>query len=149
MKFSTFIETPKSSVEDFTFAKHILCCNGFTLTHYDDKVMTLKGEGTTSTNQDPLKGATQITIEKGTDQVRLNATLGCVAFLTYFVFFMLFIFPVGLLYILSGDLTGFTVSHGIMALLLFVSISYWLRYRTTRALKNLLTSMRTDAELKG
>ena len=149
MKFSTFIDTPNSSVRDFDFAKHILCCNGFTLIHADDKVMTLKGEGTTSTNQDPLKGATTISLEKDANKVTLTATLGGVAFLTYFVFFMLLIFPVGLLYILSGDLTAFTVSHGLMALLLFVSISYWLRYRTTRALKNLLTSMRSDAESKG
>ncbi len=68
---------------DVDTARRILMANGFALVAHDDVSMEFTGPGMQSTKQNPILGASRITLEVDREYLRLHAELGgvdqCVA----------------------------------------------------------------------
>lgn len=128
-------------------ARLCLMTNGFKLYQPSDTQLVATGPGMHSTNQDPILGATRITVTVSSDLVDIEAELGGVRFMQLFVF----LFPPALVAVMSfgfmfAQITprqfplvglGLFVMWAIMSPLMARAI----KNRTTEALDTLVHNM--------
>ncbi len=121
--------------------------NGFRIVDSSSSRLQLKGPGMQSTKENPIRGATEITVEAKNGTLKLDASLGGVVVLSLFVC----LFPLALWGALalpdllkstgqSGALTAKSLYGAGAWLVIGPAMSVWIRSRTTSALDNMLAS---------
>ena len=129
----------------FETIQSILLSNGFRLIESTQRAMKLKGRGMQSTKENPLRGATEISVDIREGELLLSARLGGVRFMVFFVM----LFPLAMFgffalapYIAGGweaDIQQGEPWYGLVAwLVLSPLLSLWIRKRTVTALDDLL-----------
>ncbi len=119
--------------------------NGFRLIKLENDFLQLKGRGMHSTKEDPIRGATEISIDFIGDQIRLEAKLGGVFFMMLFAtLFPLLLFGSILVYpYLTAHSEVATTSLGQwtsvgMWIVLGPAMGWWIRRRTINSLHDAL-----------
>lgn len=121
--------------------------NGFRVVDSSSSRLQFKGHGMQSTKENPIRGATEVTIEAKAGALKLDASLGGVVALSLFVC----LFPLALWAALTvpdmlkstGDswaLTAKSLYGGGFWIIAGPAMSLWIRKRTTNALEDMLAS---------
>jgi hypothetical protein len=105
-RFSTSTEANCSSVDVLTSAIVTLTNNGFAITHRDARSVSLTGPGLNSTRQNPILGASKITLQIRDNSIVADAELGGVDAMQRFVIRFPFLLglSLGLLFGIGGGL---------------------------------------------
>lgn len=141
MKYDTAVPLTSKENLDFEIAKLTLLPNEFSIRDLSETTITFAGKGMNSTNQPAVRGATFINIEYTMGALRLNAKLGGVFFMAIFTLLL----PISLM-ICIPLFVGSPINYPIIIIWLCISpvVIYWLRYRTVKALDELLESVICD-----
>ena len=160
MEYSNSIHFSGDVEKAFDMASRILMANNFTVVDQDENRLEFTGQGMRSTKQNPILGATRITIEADYENLHLNAELGGVEwmrrFVTYFpkamaaglisiyavvVSCIVFFLPVAVVW--QGILLGVPIIGLVFAPWRFISpmMIRMIKRRTDEALDSLLTNI--------
>ena len=85
MQYSTKRRYSGNESAAFSAVESTLLPNGFRIIHSGPTRLELKGRGMQSTKENPVRGATEISVETAGGSLRLNAKLGGVRFMAFFV----------------------------------------------------------------
>jgi hypothetical protein len=135
------------------FTRTLLASNNFVVDIPNRHTIHGKGMGMTSNKQDPLTGATDITVEFKSSEIVLSAFLGGLRTMTNFIYY----FPWGLLlylaitFIIIGDFKlgsiWILVGCGLPWLFLSPLIAKSMKKRVTYALKAFITNIKSAGEM--
>ncbi|MDE3271862.1 hypothetical protein [Pseudoalteromonas sp. G4] len=136
MKYSAQMDCQSEADIDFSSVETTLLPNGFRVIKKDDTSIEFTGRGMNSTKEDPIRGATKISLMAKSGLLHLNANLGGVLFMSLFVCLFPPLLILSLSYFNSSD-------SGVLNLLwiwlvMGPMIAYWIRQRTVKSLKIML-----------
>ena len=136
MKYAA--QLPCSSQRDFDFSsvESTLLPYGFSVQKKDKTSIDLSGRGMNSTKEDPIRGASEITLIAKAGTLQLKAKLGGVVFMSLFVCFLPPLLILCLSFFNPSD-SG-VINHLWVWFIMGPIISYWIRRRTINALNILL-----------
>jgi len=132
MKYCAQMDCRSEADIDFSSVESTLIPNGFRVIKKDKASITLIGRGMNSTKEDPIRGATEISITANSGALRLNANLGGVLFMSLF----LCLFPPLLIVAISyfNSSNSGVINHLWVWFVIGPMIAYFVRRRTIKAL---------------
>jgi len=136
MKYSAQVDGLLQDSIDFSSVESTLLPNGFRVIKKDESSIEFTGRGMNSTKEDPIRGATKISLIAESGILHLTANLGGVLFMSLFVCFFPPLLILFLSYFNSND-SGVT-NHLWVWLIMGPMIAYWVRRRTVKSLNILL-----------
>ncbi len=128
MKYSAKMDFKSEADIDFSSVESTLLPNGFRLIKKDDTSIEFTGRGINSTKEDPIRGATKISLIAQPGILYLNANLGGILFMSLFVCLFPPLLILTLDYFNTSDSSNINYFWG--WLIIAPVIVYWLRRRT-------------------
>lgn len=145
MRFSATRSFAGNASEALRIAEAALLPNGFRIVDTSASRLKFKGRGMQSTKENPIRGATEVTIEAQDSVLKLDASLGGVVGLSLFAA----ILPIALWATVTlpgqlkspdGVFTPKTLYGAGMWVVGVPALTFWLRKRTINALEDMLAS---------
>lgn len=132
MKYCAQMDCRSEADIDFSSVESTLIPIGFRVIKKDKASITLIGRGMNSTKEDPIRGATEISITANSGALRLNANLGGVLFMSLFLCFFPPLLIVAVSYFNSSNSS--VINHLWVWFVIGPMIAYFVRRRTIKAL---------------
>ncbi len=132
-------------------AQAIMLPNGFRLEELSDKKIQMSGRGMQSTKEDPIRGATHVSLEIVGEEIFLEANLGGVKFMTWFICLFPMLMFAGFAILpffmseadnqMAEQVVGWQRWGGLLFWLVAGPlIAFWMRRRTIGALQDVVAS---------
>jgi hypothetical protein len=146
MKFSVQKNCLFDDEIDFSSAESTLLANAFRVIKKSDTSIEFSGRGMNSTKENPIRGATKISLNAQPGTLHLNANLGGVLFMSLLVCFL----PPVLILMLSSinPQDSGIISYLWIWLIMGPMIAYRVRRRTIRALNRMLDQIISNQATK-
>lgn len=138
MKYSAQIDFTSKDNINFSPVESTLLPNGFRLIKKGDTSIEFIGRGMNSTRENPIRGATKITLKAQLGILHLDANLGGVLFMSLFICLFPPLLILSLSYLNSSDPS--VINHLWVWFIIAPIIAYQLRRRTVKALNTMLAN---------